>query len=722
MHKIKKKTLLQFVIGMLCLIVLFPTVAFASQFTEQVILITKDGQIADTFCGVDAVYITTYSDVGTYSCAGYVKKFYMALFNANVYQINIYDGPPVVSMEGHTVSLKQVKKPVPGDIMQNTGRTHVGIVKEVSGDTVTLIEQNFKWNLSGNIYARINRKISVDSAYFYRLVVDGKEVTIDNAGDYSPTDCEQWKVSDLSGINVRAGAGTGFDKLGALSYATTFYVYEKINAGGYTWGRIDYNGQAGYVALDFATYVTGNISGDNDVGDENGGNHIGSGHPDDGPDTQTPVISDVKVHSVNANGYKITCKITDNRGLDRVQFPTWSKANGQDDLPSNWGQLSAYSGTITGDTVTFQVSIKDHNSDKGKYYTHIYAYDTAGNVASHAIDVIHTGFVNLGETVYCKISTEKGTYVTNDGANITARVLNKDANASSQQIWKCVKNADGSYRILSLADGRAMYVKDATGANGANILPYTAKESKGQKWYFYKEGSKYLLGAACTDGFMTLNGNSSADGTNIKITISNSKSGKRMGLELLPSESKIMEVRPVEKQGLKIAWQAVPYADAYTIYKLDKKTGTYRELARISSGKALTYVDTTCSAGYTYTYRIKTMMTLPDKTVVNSEYSAAKSGTAVLDKASITKAVVNGTSVNLRWKKVTGANGYEIYRGTEKNGKYYKIKTVYPGTRQSVTNQGLKAGKQYYYKIRAYGKVNGKKIYGEYSEAYRVKT
>lgn len=713
---------MRWLIWIFCLILCYPVSIYATQdlYTEQVILITKDRQVADTFCNVDAEYITTHSDVGVYSCAGYVKKFYMALFNANVYQINMYDGPPLVSMEGHTVSLKQVTSPIPGDIMQNTGRTHVGIVKHVAGTTVTLIEQNYKWNLSGNIYARINRKIAVDSAYFYRLVVDGKEVTIDNAGEYSPENCEQWKVSEPSGINVRAGAGTRFDKLGAFSYATTFNVYEKVSADGYTWGRIQYQGKTGYVALDFATYVTGSIT--------DGGNQKPDDNEDLRPpvfeeaDTQAPVISEVKIHSMNENGYKITCKVTDNSDIARVQFPTWSKKNGQDDLDNNWGNLPEYSGVRVGDTVTFHVRVKDHNNEKGKYYTHIYAYDTAGNIGSYAIDVIHAGFVDLGETVYCKFITEKGTYVTNDGANITARIRKTETKESSQQIWKCVKNADGSYQIVSLADGRAVYVKNASGNNGTNIIPYDVKENKGQKWYFYKEGSRYLLGAACTDGFMTLNGNSRKDGTNIKITTGASLSGKRIHLELLPSESKIMEVRAVQNQSLKLTWQSVPNADSYTIYKLDKKTGIYRVLATVRKGQGLSYVDSGCTAGYTYSYRIKTTCTLPDGTIVTSAYSLAKSATAVLDQTLIKKAIVNGNTVSLRWKKVTGANGYEIYRGTKKNGTYYKIKSVYPGSRQSFSNQDLKVGKQYFYKVRAYAKVNGKKIYGGYSEAIRVKT
>ncbi|MGN0550517.1 MAG: Ig-like domain-containing protein [Acutalibacteraceae bacterium] len=59
----------------------------------------------------------------------------------------------------------------------------------------------------------------------------------------------------------------------------------------------------------------------------------------------------------------------------------------------------------------------------------------------------------------------------------------------------------------------------------------------------------------------------------------------------------------------------------------------------------------------------------------------------------------SGTSAAISWSKQTGAKGYMIYRSTSKNGTYTKIKTT---TSTKYTNTGLKKGKTYYYKVRAY--------------------
>lgn len=98
-------------------------------------------------------------------------------------------------------------------------------------------------------------------------------------------------------------------------------------------------------------------------------------------DTEAPVISDVQVTNITTEGYDVSCTVTDNVGVNRVVFPTWTALNDQDDLAPEWWDVNhtATRGTQNGDTWTFHVNIADHNGEHGKYLTHIYAYDDAGN-------------------------------------------------------------------------------------------------------------------------------------------------------------------------------------------------------------------------------------------------------------------------------------------------------------------------------------------------------
>ena len=109
------------------------------------------------------------------------------------------------------------------------------------------------------------------------------------------------------------------------------------------------------------------------------GNASGLGAPRISVDTEAPVISNVKVSNITTEGYDISCTVTDNVGVNRVVFPTWTILNDQDDMIKDWGSDPKTRGTQSGDTWTFHVNVADHNNERGAYLTHIYAFDDAGN-------------------------------------------------------------------------------------------------------------------------------------------------------------------------------------------------------------------------------------------------------------------------------------------------------------------------------------------------------
>ena len=85
-------------------------------------------------------------------------------------------------------------------------------------------------------------------------------------------------------------------------------------------------------------------------------------------------IGDVSITELSASGYRVTAKINAPSGVSKVLMPTWTSANGQDDLV--WHQAS-----VSGDTATFYVSSSAHKGESGAYTTHIYLYDNAGKLA-----------------------------------------------------------------------------------------------------------------------------------------------------------------------------------------------------------------------------------------------------------------------------------------------------------------------------------------------------
>ena len=76
-------------------------------------------------------------------------------------------------------------------------------------------------------------------------------------------------------------------------------------------------------------------------------------------------------------------------------------------------------------------------------------------------------------------------------------------------------------------------------------------------------------------------------------------------------------------------------------------------------------------------------------------------------------------ALKLKWKKVSGAAGYQICYST--SSKFTK-KTTKVAAGTTITLKKLKARKNYYVKVRAYIMKDGKRVYGKYSSVVKKKT
>ena len=112
----------------------------------QIITIKGSNFVADTLNGVKALYRTGGNDGSnaTYSCAAYIKRYYKEEFGVSVN--NLFGGRTPNSSKG---TFRSVKKPQVGDVVacsSTSGSNHWAVVKKINNNnTVTLIEQNWKW-------------------------------------------------------------------------------------------------------------------------------------------------------------------------------------------------------------------------------------------------------------------------------------------------------------------------------------------------------------------------------------------------------------------------------------------------------------------------------------------------------------------------------------------------------------------------------------------------
>ena len=152
-------------------------------------------------------------------------------------------------------------------------------------------------------------------------------------------------------------------------------------------------------------------------------------------------------------------------------------------------------------------------------------------------------------------------------------------------------------------------------------------------------------------------------------------------------------------------------------YTYNKKERTPSVTVKDTEGKKL-------KAGSDYTVKYESGRKLPGKYTVTITFKGNYKGTKKLyftitpRKTEKLTASSTKTSVTLKWNKVTGADGYRVYKYNSSTKKYEVIKTV---TKTSLKISKLKSGTTYKFKVRAY-KKDGDTIYGAYSSVKEVTT
>ncbi|MDO5135495.1 MAG: hypothetical protein Q4D55_05530 [Eubacteriales bacterium] len=102
--------------------------------------------------------------------------------------------------------------------------------------------------------------------------------------------------------------------------------------------------------------------------------------------------------------------------------------------------------------------------------------------------------------------------------------------------------------------------------------------------------------------------------------------------------------------------------------------------------------------------------------------SATVTSITKVSKPAIKKVTAGKKSATIQWKKVSKADGYVIYRSTNKKKGFVQVGTVSKGSTVKYTNKKLTSRKTYYYKVKAY-RLNeaGVKVLSGFSGVKSVK-
>lgn len=171
-------------------------------------------------------------------------------------------------------------------------------------------------------------------------------------------------------------------------------------------------------------------------------------------DVTPPIISNVEIINQSKDGYTVRCTVTDDGEVDRVQFPTWTENNGQDDIDPSWEDSAFSRGILLADGMWYYtVNVNDrHNSEVDCYYiTHIYAFDRCGNSSSAET----AAFVDATPPVITSIITSD---VTPTGYTITATAADSGTITEFMfPTWSDPEQDDITWHRVPAVNGSAEY-------------------------------------------------------------------------------------------------------------------------------------------------------------------------------------------------------------------------------------------------------------------------
>lgn len=243
------------------------------------------------------------------------------------------------------------------------------------------------------------------------------------------------------------------------------------------------------------------------------------------------------------------------------------------------------------------------------------------------------------------------------------------------------------------------------------------------------------------------------------------------------TSSQVKAITPAAKAAsysyskIKVTWDKIDGVDGYIVYRATSKNGKFTKAYSTSNPNKLYYINTGRTTGKYYYYKIRGYKKINGKTVY-TKYSPVTATYARPNKVKINEAYGSPAGVGgimIDWEPVSGASRYEVQAKWKKDGTWSGWKTYTPnlwGEKEEIETyyslldfekkynpnkevtilvngeiktvsieescelsigktqaraEALEDDRTYKFRVRAYRTVNGKKVYGAWSDEYTLK-
>ena len=353
------------------------------------------------------------------------------------------------------------------------------------------------------------------------------------------------------------------------------------------------------------------------------------------------------------------------------------------------GTISYVSG---GKTQTKQVTLV-----KDKDFTVSYKNNTKPGTATVTV----TGIGNYAGTL---TKTFKINAKETKVDKVTGFTSPETTTSSIKLAWNKV-DCDG-YEITRYSTASKKYVKIAD-INNADTTTYTDSGRTSGCYYKYK-----IRAYKVVDG--------------VKVYSEESNIVKATAKPQAPA----LKAGNIDSDSISMSWNAIGRASGYEVYRKDANSEDYKLVKDLN---ATTYTDKGLAKGTEYSYKVKSYRVVDGMKVYSEDSNSISAKIKDSFKLNLEKTTRN--SVEFSWDKIKDATGYEILRYSTASKKYVVIDDIdfdklsdedreasEEAEVYSYLDQGKTSATIYNYQVKAYNKVDGKKVYLKESEKLKATT
>lgn len=226
-------------------------------------------------------------------------------------------------------------------------------------------------------------------------------------------------------------------------------------------------------------------------------------------------------------------------------------------------------------------------------------------------------------------------------------------NGTANQVWRFLRQIDGSYKIVSCLDGKCLDVQGASYEGGANVQVFTDHSHDAQRWYIFSYNGGYMLQSKLSGLFLDLYQCIPDEGNNIDLWSRNYCESQIFSIyngEECKLSSPVLNVN-VDSKNIKFSWNNVYGENYYNLRIWNEKhweNDSYLDQWNIPANKTETdiqlpagnfeaYVDT----GNYYDVKMSNVVSFTVKPKINTR-------------------IMNNKSVVFDWDEVLKAKSYNL--------------------------------------------------------------